>query len=72
VGTNGTPPDFVYAIFIIELALFNSFAFVMVAYYKKWGKFSDYVYGERIYQVLSLIAKTLLAWLVFGGIFQPS
>ncbi len=71
LGTGGTPPTFVYAIFAIELVLFNCFAIVMVAYYKKWGKFGDYAYSERVYQLLSLIAKTLLAWLVFGGIFQP-
>ena len=29
------------------------------------------VYGERMYQILSLVAKTLLAWLVFAGVFQP-
>lgn len=72
LGTNGTPPDFVYAIFVVELVLFNCFALVMVAYYKGWGKFKDYAFGERTYQILSLVAKTLLAWLVFGGIFQPS
>ena len=72
LGTNGTPPDFVYVIFIVELVLFNSFAFIMVAYYKKWGKFKDYAFGERAYQILSLVAKSLLAWLVFGGVFQPS
>ena len=72
VGTGGTPPGFVYGIFVVQLILFNSFALVMVAYYKKWGKFKDYAYGERTYQVLSLVAKTLLAWLVFGGVFQPN
>jgi hypothetical protein len=72
VGTGATPPDFVYAIYIIEFVLFNCFALVMVAYYKRWGKFTDYAYGERIYQILSIVAKTLLAWLVFAGVFQPA
>jgi hypothetical protein len=72
LGTDGTPPNFVYAIYIIEFILFNCFAWVMLAYFKKWGKFKDYAYGERVYQILSLVAKTLLAWLVFGGIFQPA
>jgi len=72
VGTGATPPDFVYAIFIVEFLLFNSFAWVMVAYYKGWGKFKDFRFGEATYQVLSVVAKTLLAWLVFGGVFQPS
>ena len=72
LGTNGTPPNFVYAIYIVQFILFNCFAWVMVAYYKGWGKFKDYAYGERTYQILSLVAKTLLAWIVFGGVFQPS
>ena len=39
--------------------------------YKKGGKWKDYLYGERGYIILSLVAKTLLAWLVFAGIMQP-
>ena len=31
------------------------------------GKWSDYFYGERVYMILSLVAKSLLAWQVFGG-----
>ncbi len=72
VGVDAQPPNFVYGIFAVELLLFNSFALVMVAYYKKWGKFKDYAYGERTYQILSLVAKTLLAWLVFCRVFQPT
>ncbi|MBD3187313.1 hypothetical protein GF325_10820 [Candidatus Bathyarchaeota archaeon] len=72
IGAEGTPPAFVYGIFIVEAVLFNCFALVMLAYFKRWGRFKDYAFGERAYQLLSLIAKTLLAWLVFGGIFQPS
>jgi hypothetical protein len=29
-------------------------------------------YGELTYIVLSLLSKSLLAWLVFGGTFQPN
>jgi hypothetical protein len=72
LGTNGTPPAFVYAIYFIEMAFFNCFALVMLFYFKKWGPFKDYRYCERAYQLLSLIAKTALAWLVFAGVFQPS
>jgi len=30
----------------------------------------DYLYGERGYIVLSLVAKSVLAWLVFAGVMQ--
>jgi hypothetical protein len=39
----------------------------MVLQYKKIGKWSDYVYGESTYVLLSLVAKSLLAWQVFAG-----
>lgn len=64
-------PTFVYAILVVELIFFMSFAFNMLLQYKRIGKWKNYLYGERTYQILSLIAKTLLAWLVFGGLNQP-
>jgi hypothetical protein len=35
------------------------------------GKWADYLYGERVYIVLSLGAKTLLAWQIFAGTLAP-
>ena len=42
-----------------------------VLQYKGVGKWRDYLYGERIYIVLSFVAKTFLVWLVFVGLFRP-
>lgn len=39
----------------------------MVLQYKKVGRWKDYLFGEYVYILLSLFAKTALAWLVFGG-----
>jgi hypothetical protein len=36
------------------------------------GWWEDYRFGELVYVLLSLASKTLLAWLVFGGTFQPN
>ncbi|MCG7845366.1 MAG: heliorhodopsin HeR, partial [Methanomassiliicoccales archaeon] len=58
----GSPPDFVYGIFISIAFFFNIFAINMVLQYRKKGKWKDYLYGEYIYIVLSLVAKTALAW----------
>ena len=65
-------PWFVWAIFISYGILFFSFPINMFLQYKKVGEFQDYRFGERGYIILSLIAKTLLAWLVFAGVMQPS
>ena len=64
-------PWFVYAIAGTYFVLFNCFPINMVLQYKKVGKWADYLYGERVYIILSLVAKTLLAWLVLFGVMQP-
>jgi hypothetical protein len=71
-STEGTSvPTFVIAIFISIAIFFNLFAVNMVLQYKKVGKWKDYLYGERMYVVLSLVAKSLLAWQVFAGALRP-
>lgn len=67
---NGVP-DFVYGIYASIFIFFNCFAINMYLQYKKYGKWKDYLYGEKVYIMLSLIAKSALAWQVFGGVFQP-
>jgi uncharacterized membrane protein len=70
-STGLDPPTFVYMILFIYFFLFNIFAINMVLQYKGVGRWRDYLYGERVYIILSFVAKTLLAWLVFIGIFAP-
>lgn len=67
----GSVPDFVVAIFISIAVFFNLFAINMVLQYKKVGKWKDYLYGEKMYVVLSLVAKSALAWQVFAGTLAP-
>lgn len=64
-------PDFVYWIFFSIAVFFNSFAFNIVLQYKKVGKWKDYTFGEKVYIILSLVAKSLLAWQVFAGTLRP-
>ncbi len=64
-------PWFVYAIVGSYFVFFNLFPINMVLQYKKVGKWADYLYGERAYIILSLVAKSVLAWLVFAGVMQP-
>ncbi len=66
-GFEASPPGFVYGIFFSLFAFFNSFAIVMVLQYRQIGKWKNYVYGESTYILLSLVAKSALAWQVFGG-----
>jgi hypothetical protein len=64
-------PWFVWAIVGTYFVAFNTFPINMVLQYKRIGKWKDYIYGERVYITLSLVAKSLLAWLVFFGAMQP-
>lgn len=64
-------PWFVWAIVITYFITFNTFPINMVLQYKKVGKWQDYLYGERVYIILSLVAKSILAWLVLFGAMQP-
>ncbi len=65
------PPDFVYAIIPTLFVFFNIFAINMVLQYKRVGRWKDYLFGERVYIILSLTAKTVLAWLIFAGTLAP-
>jgi hypothetical protein len=65
------PPDFVYAIVPTLFVFFNIFAINMVLQYKKVGPWKDYLYGERVYIILSLTAKSVLCWLIFTGTLAP-
>jgi len=65
------PPAFVYAIIPSIFVFFNIFALNMVLQYKKVGPWKDYLFGERVYIVLSLTAKTALAWQIFAGTLAP-
>jgi len=66
-GVTAEPPGFVYAIYLSLFVFFNSFAVNMWLQYRQKGKWAEYVYGERVYMGLSLVAKSLLAWQVFAG-----
>ena len=64
-------PGFVYLIVATLFVRFNIFAIVMVLQYRKDRPWRDYLTGEKTYMVLSLVAKSLLAWQVFSGTLRP-
>jgi len=63
-------PGFVYGVVISLFLLFNCFAVVQWKQYRANGKWADYLYGERRYIVLSLVAKSALAWQIFAGMLN--
>jgi hypothetical protein len=69
-GSQGVP-GFVYGIYASIFVFFNCFAINMYLQYKKIGPWKNYLYGERMYIILSLVAKSALAWQVFAGTLRP-
>jgi hypothetical protein len=67
-GVDAQPPGFVYGIFVSLFVFFNIFALNMVLQYRKVGPWRDYLFGEKVYILLSLTAKSLLAWQVFSAV----
>lgn len=65
--SDATVPGFVWGIIVSLFVFFNGFAVVQWLQYRAKGKWANYLRGERTYIVLSLVAKTLLAWQVFSG-----
>lgn len=62
-----TVPGFVYGIVFTQFVLFFSFGVNQWLQYREIGRWDDYAFGEKTYLVLSLVAKSLLAWQIFGG-----
>lgn len=60
-------PGFVYGIIVAQQLFFFSFGLNQWLQYRKVGKWADYIYGEKVYLVLSLGAKSVLAWQIYSG-----
>ena len=83
IGGSGSAkiPAFVFGVLAAYLIMFHVFPLNMILQYMRvsywsdsyWGyKQGGYYFGEIIYQILSLVAKSLLLWLVYGGSNQPN
>jgi len=67
-NANGDVPSFVYGILVSLFVLFNCFAVNQLLQYRANGRWCNYLYGERVYMWLSLIAKSALAWQIFVNV----
>jgi len=75
LGSGPSPeiPGFVYGVLVSYFIFFNTFPLNMIFQYKQWPSYwKEYLFGEQVYILLSLVSKSLLGWLVFGGVNQPN
>ncbi len=68
VSDGPAPPTFVYGILVSIFLLFNCFAVNQFLQYRRIGPWRDYVVGEKTYIVLSLVAKSALAWQIYANV----
>ena len=66
------PPGFVWGIIASLFVLFNTFAINQWLQYRQVGRWRDYLFGERQYVILSLVAKSVLAWQIFANVLIPT
>jgi len=64
------PPTFVYVVYVSLFVLFMSFGLNQWLQYRQVGRWRDYLHGEKAYIVLSLLAKSLLAWQIFANVLR--
>jgi len=63
-----------FCIAVALLLLISAAAHLSLAafgYKRKVGPCKDYLFGERVYIILILLAKTALAWQIFAGTLAP-
>ena len=59
-------PSAIYAILIVQGVFFFCFGLNQWLQFRGVGRWADYAFGEKTYLVLSLAAKSLLAWQIFA------
>lgn len=66
--TKQQPPDIVYAIVIVLFVLFSTFGAWQLAYIN--GRIKSFAVYEIGFICLSFVSKTLLTWMVYGGVIN--
>lgn len=64
-------PGGLFLIMIVQAIFFFCFALNQWLQYRSVGKWKSYIFGEKTYLILSLGAKSLLAWQIFAVSLIP-
>ncbi|HSW74254.1 MAG TPA: heliorhodopsin HeR [Candidatus Saccharimonadales bacterium] len=67
----GHMPGFVYGILTSIFVLFACIAGNTYLQYKKRSHWANYLFSEKVYMILNLATKTVLAWQIFAGALRP-
>lgn len=69
--TSGQVPGYVYVADVTTFIFFAGLAVVAYLQHKRQGSWANHTYSERVFMIVSLIAKAALAWQVFAGALRP-
>lgn len=64
-------PAYVYGVLGTLLLMFAVFTTNYILQRRGQGRWADYLFGERIYMIINIIAKSALAWQIFAGLLHP-
>jgi hypothetical protein len=67
----GTPSIFAWIIAAITFLMFAASGVNLYLQQRKFGNWANYLFSEKLFMVLSLVTKTLLAWLLFADVLHP-
>jgi hypothetical protein len=67
----GEAPDGLFLIMLVQAIFFFCFGLNQWLQYRGVGKWTSYMFGEKTYLILSLGAKSLLAWQIFAVSLIP-
>jgi Heliorhodopsin len=70
-SSGGHIPAFLWVLYVTMFAAWVASMFNLRMIGKQRGRWASYLYGERVFMVLSLVAYTALAWQVFTGALRP-
>lgn len=68
---SGDLPGYVYGVYATAFVLFAAVGANAYMQYKKQGKWSDFMYGERAFLIVSLVLSSAVAWQIFAGALRP-
>jgi hypothetical protein len=63
-------PAYVYGIFGTLVLTFAAFTTNYILQQRGYGRWADYLYGERVYMIINLTTKTAIAWQIFAGLLH--
>lgn len=66
----GLPPG-VWLAYIFGIICVSAYTVVMLRTYRRAGRFADYRYTELVSVILSFVAKSGIAWLLFSAVLKP-